>query len=634
MKKLLFVPLFLFCLASLAQVTTPPNYIKLNSRYDFIEGKFAKTLHFPAGSATPTLYGGWNGAGAPYWDSVGKKLRIWDGNYFRLYPDSIYNTVDSSIVVQYGTRKDTLKQKAGGGGGSGTITGTSDNMLKTAAPNINSNKTFAALTFGATTTWNLQTGFDKKLTLTGDANLVFTNAQNGDHCFLLLFQDGTGGHELTVPDQIIQIGTHPNDTTIVQGIYDGTAWWFATSGGSLTNITGLVTAGTAINITGTGTGASPYVVNFASPFTWGSGLTNTSNTITNNLITGLAGGQTVLGGTAASENLTLASTGNATKGNTYIGSSSKFTFDEANTEFRIGSAADQGAYQMQNNGNVITGMGATNSQYDLTNINNTTGTSSFRLLENNLTELGRFRGFDPSVGTTTAGISNNNAVQVVNQVAAGAPLFLTSNAGSVYITTNNTTPVITATQAGKVGINQGTPTAYLHLPAGTASANTAPLKLTSGTNLTTGEAGAMEYDGTNLYFTRTGTTRETVVTDVQAVTLTNKRITVRNDNQTSSSSYTPNADNFDVISFTALAANLTINAPSGTPTPAQMLLFRIVDNGTGRTLTWDSGTNGFAAGATLPLPTGTTAGKWLYVQFMWNGSASPAKWHLISVIEI
>lgn len=55
------------------------------------------------------------------------------------------------------------------------------------------------------------------------------------------------------------------------------------------------------------------------------------------------------------------------------------------------------------------------------------------------------------------------------------------------------------------------PTALLHLGAGTATASTAPLKFTSGTNNTTAEAGAMEYNGTNLFFTRTGTTREGVL---------------------------------------------------------------------------------------------------------------------------
>ena len=63
--------------------------------------------------------------------------------------------------------------------------------------------------------------------------------------------------------------------------------------------------------------------------------------------------------------------------------------------------------------------------------------------------------------------------------------------------------------AGNVGIGTPIPTAALHLKAGEAAANTAPLKLTSGTNLTTAEEGAFEYDGTNLYFT-TSTGRKTV----------------------------------------------------------------------------------------------------------------------------
>lgn len=53
------------------------------------------------------------------------------------------------------------------------------------------------------------------------------------------------------------------------------------------------------------------------------------------------------------------------------------------------------------------------------------------------------------------------------------------------------------------------PTALLMLAAGTATANTAPLKFTSGTSLTAAEAGAMEYDGTDLFFTP-GSTRHKV----------------------------------------------------------------------------------------------------------------------------
>lgn len=44
------------------------------------------------------------------------------------------------------------------------------------------------------------------------------------------------------------------------------------------------------------------------------------------------------------------------------------------------------------------------------------------------------------------------------------------------------------------------PTAYLQIGVGTATAGTAPLKFTAGTNLTTTEAGAVEYNGSHLYF--------------------------------------------------------------------------------------------------------------------------------------
>jgi hypothetical protein len=57
--------------------------------------------------------------------------------------------------------------------------------------------------------------------------------------------------------------------------------------------------------------------------------------------------------------------------------------------------------------------------------------------------------------------------------------------------------------AGNMGLGIANPTAVLNLKAGTATAGTAPLKLTSGTNLTNTEAGAIEYDGNHLYFTAT-----------------------------------------------------------------------------------------------------------------------------------
>jgi hypothetical protein len=62
-----------------------------------------------------------------------------------------------------------------------------------------------------------------------------------------------------------------------------------------------------------------------------------------------------------------------------------------------------------------------------------------------------------------------------------------------------------ATRNG-IGLGSTLPTAQLHIAAGTATANTAPIKLNTGTALTTPEDGALEYHSSHLYFT-IGSTR-------------------------------------------------------------------------------------------------------------------------------
>ena len=90
----------------------------------------------------------------------------------------------------------------------------------------------------------------------------------------------------------------------------------------------------------------------------------------------------------------------------------------------------------------------------------------------------------------------------------------------------------------------------------------------------------------------------------------------------SGSTFTPVAgvagDDAGVI--TALAANLTIAAPSGTPVQMQPLILRIKDNGTARTLTW----NAIFRAIGVTLPTTTVINKTLYVGFLYNSTDS--KW--------
>lgn len=73
----------------------------------------------------------------------------------------------------------------------------------------------------------------------------------------------------------------------------------------------------------------------------------------------------------------------------------------------------------------------------------------------------------------------------------------------IFRTTNTSTLTekMRVTGGGNVGIGQSNPAAVLHIKAGTTSASTAPIKLTSGSLMTTPEAGAIEFDGTHFYGT-------------------------------------------------------------------------------------------------------------------------------------
>src|ERR1043165_463763 len=83
---------------------------------------------------------------------------------------------------------------------------------------------------------------------------------------------------------------------------------------------------------------------------------------------------------------------------------------------------------------------------------------------------------------------------------------------------------------GKVGIGTSSPTAILHLKAGSTSASTAPLKFTSGSLMSTAEAGAVEFLNDSLYFTiTTGAARKGIVLN-DGTTLTTGRIPVATTN--------------------------------------------------------------------------------------------------------
>lgn len=70
---------------------------------------------------------------------------------------------------------------------------------------------------------------------------------------------------------------------------------------------------------------------------------------------------------------------------------------------------------------------------------------------------------------------------------------VSSPAGNFIQFQNNGSDKFIITSLGKTSIGTGSPTALLLLGAGTATANTAPLKFTTGTLLTSAEVGAVEF---------------------------------------------------------------------------------------------------------------------------------------------
>ena len=173
-----------------------------------------------------------------------------------------------------------------------------------------------------------------------------------------------------------------------------------------------------------------------------------------------AAGYTLFGNSTSGGNLTLASTSNATKGKILFGTSA---YNEVNNRLGIGTSTPAASLDILGSGD--------------------------------------FWGLNV----------RNSSVGALFQVSGGKAGFVGFN-GSAYnnldIRCGVATQLFLSTN-GNTGIGTTSPTAVLHLKAGTATANTAPIKLTSGTNLTTPENGALEYDGTNLYFT-TGGVRKTV----------------------------------------------------------------------------------------------------------------------------
>lgn len=224
--------------------------------------------------------------------------------------------------------------------------------------------------------------------------------------------------------------------------------------------------------------------------------------------------------------------------------------------------------------------------------------------------------------------------QVLTATTGGAPSWATPTAsgtvtsvgwtgGIVTVATATTTPAFTiaGTSGGIPYFSSGTTWATSAALAASAivlggGAGAAPATTTTGTGVVTALGSAANAAGG--FTTIDGT-----------ATLTNKRIDPRVASATTATTLTPTVATVDIYAYTALASALAINAPTGTPVDGDKLLFRILDNGTSRVITWNA-TFTSMVGTAFTNTFSTTAGKTTYVGCIYNASGTP-RWDVIAV---
>jgi hypothetical protein len=226
--------------------------------------------------------------------------------------------------------------------------------------------------------------------------------------------------------------------------------------------------------------------------------------------------------------------------------------------------------------------------------------------------LGGGAGAAPATTTTGTGVVTaiGNATNAASGLAVlNASGYLAVAQGGTGLASGTSGGVLYYSASGTLASSAALAVSSIVLGGG---AGAAPATTTTGTGVVTALGNATNAAGG-------------ITTPDGTATLTNKRIDPRVSSAASASSLTPDISAFDQYAYTALAANLTINAPTGTPLDGDKLIFRILDNGTSRTLTWNATFT--VIGATLP--TATTINKMVYVGCIYN--TANTRWDVVAV---
>jgi len=112
---------------------------------------------------------------------------------------------------------------------------------------------------------------------------------------------------------------------------------------------------------------------------------------------------------------------------------------------------------------------------------------------------------------------------------------------------------------------------------------------------------------------------------ITANTINTSRIVLRTSSTASTATLTPDISAYDQYNLTAQAVGLTVAAPIGNPVDGNKIIFRILDNGTSRSISWNATYT--VIGVTLP--TATTVSKMVYVGCIYNSTNT--RWDVVAV---
>lgn len=188
--------------------------------------------------------------------------------------------------------------------------------------------------------------------------------------------------------------------------------------------------------------------------TFSTGLTRATNTITSNLSTGVLGGQSVVGGTASGNNLTLSSTSNATKGKIIFGTSA---YDEVNNRLGLGTTSPSYILDATSSGTSGPGYSLIRTQ---TAINNSDMGDAALYLNHSISGSGagtelvsRVLDFRNSNSWTSGTVSN---LRVFNIASSTQTNTTTTNIDQIYIESGTANGTVTSNRAIYISGLQGT----------------------------------------------------------------------------------------------------------------------------------------------------------------------------------